>query len=511
MIKLTLDRDQIDQCRELSEKIVHPIQKYIDLHSSIAVERSVIRLLGMNGSNENGLPYPNLILEKLDRRKLSQGIATWIGAAKLKFPRLGGQKLAQKIADGSIDLNRFQEPPNEKVKSALKSWVQEGVRQVESARKRNDKIRFRNKARLNPVTSIQIGSGNIEEDQRQAISLANSGSDIISLLRVSGQSLLESVPDGLTTDFQKGTPFTQSNINALAKELEAYGKENKTYVGLKVDTTGLCSPELAAISSFEGVGYAKSCAFYGPLFRDINIKRNLIDQFFSRRILAKAGVVINTSENHYLNFLDAYEYSPYVLASHFINEQFAKNANIKEDAIGLQHAAEYDPQEEDHLLYQIAMAQLLRDIFPRQPLKLTAPTRFKNQDSAYGDALNHSFYLIGLLTRQPHLELGFASGAQPAGFHEFFQTFKNFYFFQKGLSSVYDEINYTDNGKITRSARTILETCFELMKKIMEVGFFESFEQGIFLGKKRFKDDGIGFDGVFQKDRRYYNPFLDLL
>ncbi len=65
-------------------------------------------------------------------------------------------------------------------------------------------------------------------------------------------------------------------------------------------------------------------ALYGIIFRDINPLRTLIDQNFSRRINAVAGVVINTGEDNYLTTADAVEQAPAVLASQFINERLAQ-------------------------------------------------------------------------------------------------------------------------------------------------------------------------------------------
>ena len=46
---------------------------------------------------------------------------------------------------------------------------------------------------------------------------------------------------------------------------------------------------------------------YGILFRDINMKRTLIDQHFSRLIIALSRIVIHTGEDNYLTTADAIE------------------------------------------------------------------------------------------------------------------------------------------------------------------------------------------------------------
>ena len=53
-------------------------------------------------------------------------------------------------------------------------------------------------------------------------------------------------------------------------------------------------------------------------FRDINMKRTLIDQFFSRVISSYADIIINTGEDNYLTTSDAFDHAHTVLASQFI-------------------------------------------------------------------------------------------------------------------------------------------------------------------------------------------------
>ena len=123
-------------------------------------------------------------------------------------------------------------------------------------------------------------------------------------------------------------------------------------------------PEIAAMGALERLDMMLNDALYGILFRDINPLRTLIDQNFSRRINAVAGVVINTGEDNYLTTADAVEQAPAVLASQFINERLAKDAGLEDWQIGLGHAFEIDPALEDGLLYEIAQAEAAREIFP---------------------------------------------------------------------------------------------------------------------------------------------------
>jgi len=105
------------------------------------------------------------------------------------------------------------------------------------------------------------------------------------------------------------------------------------------------------------------------------MRRTLIDQSFSRMVNGAAGIIINTGEDNYLTTADAWEAAHTVLASQFINEQFALRAGMAEEQIGLGHAFEMNPELENSFVYELAQAQMARQIFPNAPLKYMPPTK----------------------------------------------------------------------------------------------------------------------------------------
>ena len=112
-------------------------------------------------------------------------------------------------------------------------------------------------------------------------------------------------------------------------------------------------PEIAVMGALERLDVMLNDALYGILFRDINMQRTLIDQSFSRLINAAAGIIINTGEDNYLTTSDAYEEAHTVLASQFINEQFALQAGLPEEQMGLGHAFEMNPELEKRVPVRI--------------------------------------------------------------------------------------------------------------------------------------------------------------
>lgn len=56
-----------------------------------------------------------------------------------------------------------------------------------------------------------------------------------------------------------------------------------------------------------------------------------------------------------------------MLASQFLNEAFALRAGLPEEQQGLGHAFEIDPDVENGFLYELAQAEMAREIFPKAP------------------------------------------------------------------------------------------------------------------------------------------------
>ena len=68
--KLGLDKDVIARARHFARNIAADTQSYIDLHTTVAVERTVLRLLGVNGVDANDVPMPNVVVEHMTNRGL---------------------------------------------------------------------------------------------------------------------------------------------------------------------------------------------------------------------------------------------------------------------------------------------------------------------------------------------------------------------------------------------------------------------------------------------------------
>ena len=206
------------------------------------------------------------------------------------------------------------------------------------------------------------------------------------------------------------------------------------------------------------------------------MKRTFIDQHFSRMICAISEIFINTGEDNYLTTADAIENGHQVLASNFINERFALEANMKKSFMGLGHAMEMDPWKEDVFLLELARAQMSRDIFPEAPLKYMPPTRHMEGDIFFSHVYDAIFNLIGVGTRQGIQLLGMPTEAlhTPLLMDRFMSLKSANYIFQaaKGLGN---EIEFKKEGKVNQWARESARGYLILIREDRATRLFEGY------------------------------------
>lgn len=310
--KLNLDFKLVEQARAHAAQVADETQRFIDGYTTVAVERTICRLLGIDGvsggealditgENSLGVPLPSVVVDHLmEKGALSQGAAFWLGNAMVETGK-GPQALAEEVGAGSLDLTALPVHTEADIHAALAPIVEESLKKIRTRRqRREDFIASHGGEKDGPWIYLIVATGNIYEDITQATAAARQGADVIAVIRTTGQSLLDYVPYGATTEGFGGTYATQENFRLMREAMDKVGEELGRYIRVCNYCSGLCMPEIAAMGAFEGLDVMLNDALYGILFRDINMQRTLVDQSFSRAINAYAGVVINTGEDNYL-------------------------------------------------------------------------------------------------------------------------------------------------------------------------------------------------------------------
>ncbi|MGI6072021.1 MAG: lysine 5,6-aminomutase subunit alpha [Lachnospiraceae bacterium] len=513
MSKIGLDLELVKKARKSAGHIADDVQSFVDANTTVAVERTVARLLCIDGVNDVEVPMPNIIVDHLkDKGILGKGVAYWIGNAMVATG-LEPQEIAEKVANGEIDLSALSVHNDDEIAAAVLPIAKKTCNLIKANRKkRREIIESYGGDKKGPYIYLIVATGNIYEDVTQAKAAARQGADVVAVIRTTGQSLLDYVPYGATTEGFGGTYATQENFRIMRAALDEAGEEQNRYIRLCNYCSGLCMPEIAAMGAMERLDMMLNDALYGILFRDINMKRTLCDQFFSRLINSYAGIIINTGEDNYLTTDDAFLSAHTVLASQFINEQLAYRAHLPAKQMGLGHAFEMDPGLKNGFLYELAQAQQAREIFPEAPLKYMPPTKFMTGNIFLGHVQDALFNMVTIMTGQKIHLLGMLTEAIHTPFmSDRALAIENAEYIFRTMADLGSEIEFKDGGIIKSRAHEVLEKATGLLVDIDRTGLFSTIEQGIFADIKRPRDGGKGFDGVLEKLDGYFNPFIGIM
>ena len=510
--KLGLDFKKVEQAKGLAKSIASEVQTFVEGYTTVAVERTLCRLLGIDGVDANQVPLPNVVVDDLKSKGvLNEGVIFYIGNAMAQTGKTP-QEIAEAVADGSLDLTRIEVTDKDTLQKVLKPVVDSSVERIRTRRTKKENYLKTLGEGPKPYIYVIVATGNIYEDVVQAQAAARQGADIIAVIRTTGQSLLDYVPYGATTEGFGGTFATQENFRIMRAALDEVGEELGRYIRLCNYCSGLCMPEIAIMGAFEGLDVMLNDALYGILFRDINMQRTLVDQYFSRIINGFAGVIINTGEDNYLTTADAYEEAHTVLASDLINEQLAFMAGLKEEQMGLGHAFEMDPSLKNGFLYELAQAIMTREIFPKATLKYMPPTKFMTGNIFRGHVQDALFNMIGVWSHQGIQLLGMLTEAVHTPFmSDRYLSIENARYIFNNMKDIGEEVEFKENGIIKNRAKEVLDNAIELLAKIEKEGLFNALEKGMFADVKRPKTGGKGLDGVCPKGANYMNPFINLL
>ena len=509
MLRLDLDKNIVKRARTAASRITGDFDWLFSGYSSVSIERTVLRLMGIDGATADDKPLPNLIVEQLQATgALSQGAAFWVANAALHFGKKA-QAIAERVDRENLDLSAVPLMPSEKVFNYLQSSAKDALDKISAQKARREELFQKYGPRREPAIYVIVATGNIYEDATQAKAAAREGADIIAVIRSTAQSLLDYVPYGVTTVGFGGTYATQANFRVMREALDEVGKELGRYISLTNYASGLCMPEIAAMGALERLDLMLNDAMYGILFRDINPKRTLLDQYFSRMINAFAGIEIQTGEDNYLTTSDAIEKAYTVTASQLLNESFALLSGVKPEKMGLGHAYEIDPAQENSFSYELAHALLSRTLFPAAPVKYMPPTKYASGNIFKTHLMGAMFNFVGQLTGQGVQLLGMMTEAiHTPHLVDRSLAIENAQYIFTAVKDLSKNLELAPDSFIEKRANAVLLEATLFLEKVAEEGMFEAMAKGEFAEIKRPENGGKGLDGVFIRHENYYNPFM---
>jgi len=114
---------------------------------------------------------------------------------------------------------------------------------------------------------------------------------------------------------------------------------------------------------------------------------------------------------------------------------------------------------------------------------------------------NQGIHLLGMPTEAIHTPL----------LGDRYMALKACNYIFSGAEHLGEEIVFKKAGKIEKWSQKVLDDSVKLLKHIDKIGIFQAIEKKCFAEVSRKLDGGKGFKGVFERDEKYLNPFLDQL
>ena len=507
-MRLDLDRELTEEAFALADSIAAPIMRFAVGHTTVAIERTVARLFGVDGVDELGVPLPNVLVDALGP-DLPGGLALPLAQTCVER-QVSPQQVAEAVAAGDATLGSDPVVASEARELAAR-LAREADERIVAQRARRAELIERHGDPATPWLYVIVATGNIHEDARQAQAAARAGADVVAVIRSTAQSLLDYVPYGETTEGFGGTFATQANFRCVRAALDEVMPEVGRYLRLTNYASGLCMPEIAACGALERLDMMLNDSMYGILFRDINPERTFCDQYVSRMINGRAGIIINTGEDNYLTTASGREGGHTVVASTLINRALALGAGIPEAQIGLGHAFEIDPDLPGQIVDEWALALLSRELFPSCPIKYMPPTKHVTGDIFRTHAIGSMFNLVGVATGQHIQLLSVLTEAVHTPFlADRLLAIQDARRVFEAARPLRESLAPVPGGPLDARAQHVLAEAVELLRRVDDVGMFGAIANGWFAETPRARDGGRGREGVAERGPGYVNPFLEL-
>ena len=143
--KLGIDFDKVGHAREMARKIADQVQDFVDGYTTVAVERTLCRLLGIDGVDvmvETGMTP---------------------------------QEIAEQVAAGKVDVTRVPVCTPGQREKALQPYIEASIRRISDNRKRRENYIATIGEGAKPYLYVIVATGNIYEDVVQAQAAARQG------------------------------------------------------------------------------------------------------------------------------------------------------------------------------------------------------------------------------------------------------------------------------------------------------------------------------------------------
>ena len=128
--KLGLNQTLVQEARESAAHVAADVQRFIDRHTTVTVERTVCRLLGIDGVNDMDVPMPNVVVDRMMEDALLPQGAAWLIGTLILETGLDPQGVAEAIDRGEIDLTKLPAHDEAEIREALKPFIDKTMARI---------------------------------------------------------------------------------------------------------------------------------------------------------------------------------------------------------------------------------------------------------------------------------------------------------------------------------------------------------------------------------------------
>lgn len=499
--RLLLDRDQVDHCRQQARDIAVHLHRYISRHSSVAIERATLRALGVQGEQKN-TPLTALVVERIGTQRLREGAAYWLGAAMVS-QRCAPLPAAQHIVQHGLPASGARLPHGE-IRRVTRAAAAQFQTAMQTAARRREEWWQRMPARDGCRLLVTVQTGDVAHDARAIREVASWGGDGV-VLTTPLAPLVESLV-GKGRGWRNRYGLIEA-IRICSTTYETVLREQAARPFRVVwDATHLLAPEVGVVLAESVLHEVQYDAIGSARMAGVHFKRAMVDQQWLWRLLARAGMGVVVDASRWRTLVDGYSHGHEVIMGQMVCEAMGEAAGLSLDRImsraGLMMTANAGELRRDHLPYEVAHAQLVRELFPQVPVEMCA------------DAAQQPVALaVAALCEYAAVDMAWDAAGKGRAQH--FTTLRQMaQTIGQTVGALGGEVQFTPHGRIGRRTHMLMERMVkdfahlqrrDLLKTEVPAGTAQ--ETGVFA----FGDAGAGLDGVFQKHKYYWNPIEDWL
>ena len=160
--KLSIDPDLVRQARDLARVAGQPIVRMARSHTTVSVERAVLRLAGLAGADAEGMPLVNLLVDAVRAQtglELGVALPVWDALITGGYPDLAA--LAAAAAAGRVSFRIPAGDDARAARAAASRAVGAGIAKSDANRAERDAMIARTAEPAKPWLYLIVATGDI--------------------------------------------------------------------------------------------------------------------------------------------------------------------------------------------------------------------------------------------------------------------------------------------------------------------------------------------------------------